>query len=173
MKPVTVPSIIVAPAEASGEPRRHRRGDRGGDEVERDHPGDLVLGRRQRSADLGQHQVGERDRHVEQHVGELHHQHDQPLLTREARNDPAWLWAATSALWLIRGQPAVVVGRGARIRLGASARSQHRPLPIRRPRMRPRYGLRAVGRCHVNVMISRLRDIARGEPGSLLVPALA
>ena len=69
----------VAPAQPARQPARHRRGDGGGHQVERDHPGDLVLRRRQVAAHLRQHQVGDGDGHAEQHVGELDHQQDEPL----------------------------------------------------------------------------------------------
>ena len=69
----------VAPAQPARQPARHRRGDGGGDQVERDHPGDLFLRRRQVAAHLRQHQVGQGDGHAEQHVGELDHQQDEPL----------------------------------------------------------------------------------------------
>ena len=74
----------VAPAEPAGQPAGHRRGDGGGHQVQRDHPGDLVLRRREGAAHLRQHQVGQRDGHAEQHVGQLHHQQDQPLPAAEA-----------------------------------------------------------------------------------------
>ena len=57
---------------------------RGGHQVERDDPGDLVLGGREGAAHLRQHQVGERDGHAEQHVRQLHHQQDEPLPAADA-----------------------------------------------------------------------------------------
>ena len=52
--------------------------------IQRDHPGNLVLCRGQGSAHLRQHQVGERDGHAKQHVGQLHHQQDEPLAAADA-----------------------------------------------------------------------------------------
>ena len=69
----------IAPAHPARQPARHRRGNGGSDQVERDHPGNLFLRRRQVAAHLRQHQIGQRDGHAEQHVGELHHQQDEPL----------------------------------------------------------------------------------------------
>ena len=74
----------VAPAEPVGQPAGHRRRDRGGDEVQRDHPGDLVLRCRERAPHLRQHQIGKRDGHAEQHVRQLHHQQDEPLPASQA-----------------------------------------------------------------------------------------
>jgi hypothetical protein len=74
----------VAPAEPAREPPRHGRGERGGDQVEGDDPGDLVLGGREGAADLRQHQVRQRDGHAEQHVRQLHHQEDEPLPPADA-----------------------------------------------------------------------------------------
>ena len=100
----------VAPAQPARQPAGHRRGDGGGHQVERDHPGDLLLRRRQVAAHLRQHQVGDGDGHAEQHVGELDHQQDEPLppadreqaafvLSDDARHSPG---SSLFLVWMIR-----------------------------------------------------------------------
>ena len=79
MNPPTPLEHDAAPAEPARQPSGRRCRDGGRDEVERDDPGDLVVGGRKRAPDLGQDHVGQRDGHSEQQARQLHGQQDQPL----------------------------------------------------------------------------------------------
>ena len=91
----------VALAEFSREPAGQRRGDGGGDEVEGQDPGNLVLRRRERALHLRQDDGDAGERDPEEQGDGLHRHDDQPLPTGDPRGV-----GAVHKRWLSRASPA-------------------------------------------------------------------
>ena len=68
-----------------GQPAREQRRNGRRDQIQRHDPRHLVLRRRQRAADLGQHHIGRSDGHAERNGRHLHQQQDQPLTRGDTR----------------------------------------------------------------------------------------
>ena len=64
----------------------HRRRDGGRGEVQRNEPGNFVLGHGQRATNLRQYDIGQRDRHAEQQVCQLYRHQDQPVASADAED---------------------------------------------------------------------------------------